>query len=64
MASKVSKHSAVTINGVLSIENGKVFVEVEDFNKPFDLAIFLENFDGLDVNLSVTHKEDVGGEDS
>lgn len=64
MASKVSKRSAASIRGVLFIEDGKIFVEVEDFNKPFDLSVFLEGFDGLEVNLSVTHKEELGGEDS
>lgn len=62
MSSKINKRSAANIKGVLSIEGGMLFVYVEDIEKPFDLAIFLKEFNGVEVTLSVTHKEDLGGD--
>ena len=64
MASKVSRRSSANIKGILLIDDGKLFVEVEDIEKPFDLADFLKDFDGLEVALSVAHKEELGGDEN
>lgn len=62
MASKVSKRSSASIKGILLIDGGQLCVEVEDIEKPFNLAEFLKDFDGIEVTLSVTHKEELGGD--
>ena len=62
MASKVNKRSSASIKGFLLIEGGQLYVEVEDIEKPFNLAEFLKDFDGIEVALSVTHKEDLCGD--
>lgn len=64
MASKVNKRQSANIKGILTIEDGDLLVEVEDIEKPFNLAEFLADFDGLEVNISVSHKFEVGGEES
>lgn len=64
MASKVNKRKTANIKGILSICGDRLFVEVEDIEKPFDIADFLSEFNGLEVTLSVSHKMDLGGEDS
>ena len=62
MASKVSKRSSASIKGFLLIEGGQLYVEVEDIEKPFNLAEFLKDFDGVEMMLSVTHKKEIGGD--
>ena len=57
MASKVSKRSSASIKGFLLIEGEQLYVEVEDIEKPFNLAEFLKDFDGVEVAISVSHKE-------
>lgn len=62
--SKVNKRKSASIKGILSVDGSKLFVEVEDVEKPFNLAEFLADFDGLEVTVSVSHKMDLGGEES
>lgn len=64
MDSKINKRSSASIKGILSVEDGKLFVDVEDIEKPFNLAEFLKDFDGVDMTLSVAHKEEIGGDDN
>lgn len=64
MAQKVSRRNSASIKGVLAIEDGKILVEVEDIFPAFVLSEFLKEFDGKDVSLSVTHREDIGREDN
>lgn len=64
MASKVNKRYSASAKGVLEQENGKLFLEVEDVAKPLDLAEFLRGFLGLEVLISVAHKEDLDGDEN
>ena len=64
MASKVNKRYSASAKGVLEQENGKLFLEVEDVAKPLDLAEFLNGFIGLEVLISVAHKEDLDGDEN
>lgn len=63
MASKINRRITASIVGILSIESGRLFVEVEDIENHFDMAEFLKDFNGLKIALSVAHKEDLGGEE-
>lgn len=64
MASKVSKRYSASAKGVLEQEDGRLILEVEDVAKPLDLAEFLRGFIGLEVLVSVAHKEDLGGDEN
>ncbi len=56
MASKVNKKYTARISGILSIEDeSKIFVEVEDRDKPIELSKFFSDFDSKDVVISISH---------
>lgn len=64
MASKVSKRSSANIKGLLEIDGDKILVHVEDVAESYNLAGFIKEFDDMEVLVSVSHKEDLGGEET
>lgn len=58
---KVSKKSAFTGKGILNIDpdSGKLFLEVEDMDKLYDIAENVKEYDGLPVTVSISRTEDI-----
>ena len=54
MSAKVKKKSTLTIKGVYNIENGKIFVEIEDVDEPIDLANVSTEYQGKEVAITIT----------
>lgn len=54
----ISKKYSVTGNGILSIEDGKVAVEVQDTGELVFLDDLLSDFKDKDVKISCTYNED------
>lgn len=63
MASKVSKRSSASIKGIIEIDGDKILIHVEDVVDPYNLAEFIKEFDSLETIVSVSHKEELGGEE-
>lgn len=60
MASKINKKYSADIKGIISITDGKIFVEVEDVENPVDLADFAIDFaDKPDVKITIAYGEEV-----
>lgn len=61
MAKKVSKKYALSINGVVDIEqNGRINILVEDQGE-FDLAMLMADFNGKECKISVNYDEEYAG---
>lgn len=54
----ISKKYSVSANGILSIDDDKVAVEVEDTGELVFLNDLLSDFNDKDVKLSCTYNED------
>lgn len=54
----ISKKYSVSANGILSIDDDKVAVEVEDTGELVFLDDLLSDFKDKDVKLSCTYNED------
>lgn len=60
MASKINKKYSANIKGIISITDGKIFVEVEDMESPIDLSEFASDFaDKEDVKISFSYDEEI-----
>ena len=59
MAAKVKKKSALTIKGVYNIEDGKIFVEIEDVDEPIDLADVSAEYQGKEVAITITQDTEI-----
>ena len=59
MANKMNKSYKAEISGVLNIEDGIIFIMVEDVNDPVILSEFIKEFDDSEVKISVCHKKDM-----
>lgn len=63
MAKKVSKKYALSINGVVDIDqSGRINIIVEDQGE-FDLSILMNDFNGRECKISVNYEEDYAGPD-
>lgn len=58
MSAKVSKRKSAQIKGLLEVKDGVIMVNVEDVTDPYILSDFVEDFDGLEVRISITHSQD------
>lgn len=57
MASRFSKGGFAETNGILDItEEGQIFIEADDRDIPEDLSVFLKDFDGKDVTITVNYR--------
>ena len=56
---KFSKKNALSIKGIYSIEDGKIFIEVEDVDDPIDLANVSTEFQGKEINLTITQNTEL-----
>lgn len=57
--SAINRKYAANITGFLSIEDGKIMVDVDDFPDPVDLAGFIGDFNGKNTKISVSFAEDI-----
>ena len=56
---KFSKKNALSIKGIYNIEDGKIFVEVEDVDSPIDLANVSTEFQGKEITLTITQNTEL-----
>ena len=56
---KFSKKNALSIKGIYNIEDGKIFIEVEDVNDPIDLANVSTEFQGKEITLTITQNTEL-----
>lgn len=56
---KFSKKNALSIKGIYNIEDGKIFVEVEDVDDPIDLASVSTEFQGKEITLTITQNTEL-----
>ena len=56
---KFSKKKALSIKGIYNIEDGKIFIEVEDVDDPIDLANVSTEFQGKEINLTITQNTEL-----
>lgn len=57
MANKITRKYAASAQGVLYIDEGKLFIEIED-KGTYDLSEFLKDFDGKECKISCAYDED------
>ena len=56
---KFSKKNALSITGIYNIEDGKIFIEVEDVDDPIDLANVSTEFQGKEITLTITQNTEL-----
>ena len=56
---KFSKKNALSIKGIYNIEDGKIFIEVEDVDDPIDLANVSTEFQGKEISLTITQNTEL-----
>lgn len=56
---KFSKKNALSIKGIYNIEDGKIFIEVEDVDDPIDLANVSTEFKGKEITLTITQNTEL-----
>lgn len=56
---KFSKKNALSIKGIYNIEDGKIFIEVEDVDDPIDLANVSTEFQGKVITLIITQNTEL-----
>ena len=56
---KFSKKNALSIKGIYNIEDGKIFIEVEDVDNPIDLANVSTEFQGKEITLTITQNTEL-----
>ena len=59
MASKINRKFSCDIKGIYNIEDGKIFVEVEDVDDPIDLANVSTEFQGKEITLTITQNTEL-----
>lgn len=61
MAQKISKKSALNIQGMVAVDNeGKIFVIIEDKGE-YLLSDLMKSFDGNECKISVSYDEEYVG---
>lgn len=56
---KFLKKNALSIKGIYNIEDGKIFIEVEDVDDPIDLANVSTEFQGKEITLTITQNTEL-----
>ena len=56
---KFSKKNALSIKGIYNIEDGKIFVEVEDVDDPIDVANVSTELQGKEITLTITQNTEL-----
>ena len=56
---KFTKKNTLTIKGIYNIEDGKIFIEVEDVDDPIDLANVSTEFQGKEITLTITQNTEL-----
>ena len=56
---KFAKKNALSIKGIYNIEDGKIFIEVEDVDDPIDLANVSTEFQGKEITLTITQNTEL-----
>ena len=56
---KFSKKNALSIKGIYNIEDGKIFIEVEDVDDLIDLASVSTEFQGKEITLTITQNTEL-----
>lgn len=56
---KFLKKNALSIKGIYNIEDGKIYIEVEDVDDPIDLANVSTEFQGKEINLTITQNTEL-----
>lgn len=56
---KFSKKNTLSIKGIYNIEDGKIFIEVEDVDDPIDLANVSTEFQGKEITLTITQNTEL-----
>ena len=56
---KFSKKNALSIKGIYNIEDGKIFIDVEDVDDPIDLANVSTEFQGKEITLTITQNTEL-----
>ena len=56
---KFSKKNALSIKGIYNIEDGKIFIVVEDVDDPIDLANVSTEFQGKEITLTITQNTEL-----
>ena len=56
---KFSKKNALSIKGIYNIEDGKIFIEVEDVDDPIDLGNVSTEFQGKEITLTITQNTEL-----
>lgn len=56
---KFSKKNTLSIKGIYNIEDGKIFIEVEDVDDPIDLASVSTEFQGKEITLTITQNTEL-----
>lgn len=59
MASKINKKSSLTIKGIYSIEDGKIFINVEDMDEPIDLISVSTEYIDKEVTVSISQNTEL-----
>jgi hypothetical protein len=59
MAQKLQRKYTLDIQGVVEIDDGRIFVCVDDCGE-FDLADLMRAFDGNECKISVSYNEETG----
>ena len=54
MVNKITRKYAASAQGVLYIDEGKLFIEIED-KGTYDLSKFLKDFDGKECKISLRY---------
>ena len=56
---KFSKKNALSIKGIYNIEDGKIFIEVEDVDDTINLANVSTEFKGKEITLTITQNTEL-----
>lgn len=56
---KFSKKNTLTIKGVYNIEDGKIFIEVEDVEDPIDLANVSTEYQDKEVTVTIAQNTEL-----
>lgn len=63
MANKIIKKYNVSAQGILNIDNGELYISVEDGIQDVNIAKLLEDFDGRPVKISCSYDEEYSEEE-
>lgn len=56
---KVSKKSAFTAKGILSVDENGIFIQIEDVDEPLNIADYVKDYDGQEVSVNFSQTTDI-----